>query len=194
MAPHDPVKTARNELIETMKGQLRVLLPQVLKETGIQGEASLNAKIGGKAAHFINLRDEVISSPDQYRSLFLQGFESCLSTGPYENAYDRLYQTLKASAAAQEYLMLFVNRSYLKHYDELSKKRPNVEEAEVWIGQNKADYGILVCPRFHKGQWENDKSEIRHFKPLYWTIGHVLATGFVIPGKNQKIPFNDAEA
>lgn len=73
------------------------------------------------------------------------------------------------------------------------KGRP-FEEAEIWIGQNSADYGLLVTPRFANGNWENDKSEIRHFKPRYWTIGHVLETGLVIPGKNSTIPFADVDS
>ncbi len=38
-------------------------------------------------------------------------------------------------------------------------------------------------PRFANGQCENDKSEIRHFPHRYFSIGHVLATGLVIPGR-----------
>ena len=33
------------------------------------------------------------------------------------------------------------------------------------------------------------RSEIRRFAPLYWSIGHVLETGFVIPGRNDRIMF-----
>ena len=75
----------------------------------------------------------------------------------------------------------------------LYKMRPQVQEAEVWIGENNADYGLLVSPRFANGQWENDKSEIRHFQKRYFSIGHVLATGLVIPGKDAKITFNNVE-
>jgi hypothetical protein len=50
-----------------------------------------------------------------------------------------------------------------------------------------------VTPRFAKGEWENDRSEIRHFKPWYWTIGHVLKTGLVVPGKNSKMPFSTVD-
>ena len=39
------------------------------------------------------------------------------------------------------------------------------------------------------GEWENDVSEIRHFKPNYWTIGHVLETGLVVPHSPQRIEF-----
>jgi hypothetical protein len=56
VAKRDPNKTARNKRIASMKERLRELLPKVLKETGIDSEASLNAKIGGKADEFIDLK------------------------------------------------------------------------------------------------------------------------------------------
>ena len=56
-----------------MKERLRTLLPIVLAETGIHDEASLNAKIGGKAQDFIDLKNEVIHSPEHYASLYLDG-------------------------------------------------------------------------------------------------------------------------
>jgi len=194
VAKRDPNKTARNKRIAAMKERLRALLPQVLKETGIGGEASLNAKIGGKADEFIDLKNEVITSPEHYASLYLDGFKGSLSTTGFRTSYDEMYNQFNRSKAAQEYLLLFLERSYLKHFDELSKKRPSVAEAEIWIGQNAADYGLLVTPRFAKGEWENDKSEIRHFKPAYWTIGHVLETGLVIPGKDKRMPFPNVDA
>lgn len=63
----------------------------------------------------------------------------------------------------------------------------------MWIGQEKANYGLLVTPRFQNGVWENDKSEIRKFDHGYWTIGHVLKTGIVIPGMDKVFKFNDFE-
>jgi len=90
-------------------------------------------------------------------------------------------------------LRLFVTRTFLRNCDALSKARPRVEEAEIWIGQNNASYGILVTPRFKNEAWENDKSEIRHFKPKYWTVGHIMETGFVIPDEDDRIEFEDVE-
>jgi hypothetical protein len=102
-------------------------------------------------------------------------------------------QYLRKSDAFKEYLLLFLKRSYLKHYDELAKLRPHVTDAIIWIGQENANYGLAVTPRFVGGQWENDKSEIRAFKHGYWTIGHVMETGLVIPGRNRRFEFNDVE-
>ena len=73
MAKRDPNKTARNKRIEAMKVQLRALLPAALTETGLDSEAPLNAKIGGKADEFIDLKNEVITSPEHYASIISTG-------------------------------------------------------------------------------------------------------------------------
>jgi hypothetical protein len=139
------------------------------------------------------LKNEVINSSEEYISLWLEGFKGHLSTTGYKTSYDNLYDTIKASPAFQDYLYKLLQGSYLKHYDELSKVRPAVSQAAIWIGENNADYGLLVTPRFGKHGWENDKSEIRHFKPRYWSVGHVLQSGLVIPDKNKTISFNTVE-
>jgi hypothetical protein len=100
---------------------------------------------------------------------------------------------VKNEKKVQKWLKLFLTRTYLRNYDALSKARPRVEDAEIWIGQKNASYGIFVTPRFNGGKWENDKSEIRHFKAKYWTIGHIVATGFVIPDENERIQFKDID-
>ena len=162
------------------------MLPIVLKETGLTSEASLNATIGNKTDFVINLKSEVINSPEHYVLLWRDGFQAQMS-GSSGGAFHAFFDMVKKSPALKVYLDTFLRRSYLNHYDELYKTRPRTEEAEVWIGQNNADYGLLVSPRFANDDWENDESEIRHFQPRYWTIGHVLATGLVIPGNQASL-------
>lgn len=196
MGKRDPIKTARNRKIKEMKDQLRALLPNVLAETGIQSESSLNALIGGKAADFIDLHHEVILSADAYVNLYLRGFKASLSPpGPFANNHRRNYEILKASPAAQEYCLLFLRRAFLKHYEELVRVRPHLDQSQIWIGQNNADYGLLITPRWNKirKDWENDRSEIRHFPKDYWTIGHVLETGLVVSGDPDKVEFHDVD-
>jgi hypothetical protein len=192
MASRDPRKTARNKLIFEMQAELRGLLPRVLQETKFASETTLNATIGHKTDRVIDLKNQVINSPEQYVELWTEGFQKKLNDG--DTPFVSFFEKVKRSPALQEYLDTFLRRSYLKHYDELYKTRPKVEEAELWIGQNNADYGLLVSPRFARGQWENDKSEIRHFRHRYFTIGHVVATGLVIPDKKEIMPFADVEA
>ena len=68
-------KTARNRLIQAMKIKLRDLLPEVLRDSGINGEASLNAKLGSRNDDFFNLKDDVINSGDQFSSQWLHGLK-----------------------------------------------------------------------------------------------------------------------
>jgi len=199
MGPRDPIKTARNRKVAEMKLQLRELLPQVLNETKISSESSLNAIIGGKAAEFIDLHHEVILSSEAYVELYLRGFKKAISESPhledgsYSSNHQRNFALIRSSKAAQKYFLLFLRRSYLNHYEELTRIRPRLEESQIWIGQNNADYGLFITPRFKNGEWENDRSEIRHFPKLYWTIGHVLQSGLVVPHSSDRISFHSIE-
>ncbi|MGN7100318.1 topoisomerase [Ralstonia holmesii] len=192
MAKRDPNKTARNRMIASIKLKLRDLLPDVLDEIGLEGEQSLNATIGSKNDEFFDLKNDVIHSQEEFVSRWLDGLKrSALEDGV--DAHLWIWKRLKKFKKFREYTVLFLKRSYLKHFDELSKSRPEVEEAELWIGQENANYGLLVSPRFKNGRWENDKSEIRSFKKAYWTIGHVMTTGLVIPGKDKIFKFSDVD-
>jgi len=195
MAKRDPEKTARNKVIAGLTAHLKALLPDVLAETGIKSGYSLHGLYGGKFADYIDIKNEVIHSPVHFIALYLEGFKKKAEESRTGSSHQRNLEILRNSSKLQEYLFVFLERTYLRNLEALSKKRPRVEEAAIWIGQNNADYGLLVTPRFNHGagQWENDRSEIRHFVPLYWSIGHVLETGLVIPGRDKKIMFRGPE-
>lgn len=192
MAKRDPEKSARNRIIAKIKEELRALLPSVLHETGAFSELSLNAKIGSKHDEFFDLKNEVIHSQDEFVNKWLKGLKAASNTFD-GGSYNWLLENIKESPAFKKYLILFLKRSYLKRFEELSKNRPEQAESELWIGQENANYGLLVTPRFNGESWENDKSEVRKFKHAYWTIGHVLETGLVVPGKNKRFKFNDLD-
>ena len=192
MLKRDPNKTARNRLILRFKEDLRGLLPAVLKETRLTDEAVLNATLGSKNGEFIDLRNDVILSSEQFVNKWLTALKASALEEP-DSSVGWIWKTLKRRPNFRKYTLLFLERSYLNHFDELSKHRPSIEGSELWIGQKNANYGIFVTPRFAKGQWENDKSEIRALKVPYFTIGHILETGLVIPGKDKRITFPDVE-
>ncbi len=76
MAKRDPDKTARNRIIAAIKAKLRTLLPQVLKDTGYESEASLNAIIGSKHDDFFDLKHDVVPSHEQFVMHWLTGYVS----------------------------------------------------------------------------------------------------------------------
>lgn len=193
MAKRNPETTEINKAINELTAQLREIQDEVLKVTGFENIFSLHGKIGGKFDQFIDIKNEIIDSPEHFISLWLEGYNNdLLKRGEYveQSSLYETYRLLQKHTIFKDYLFIFLKRVYLRNYDALSKKRPLIEDSEIYIGQNNAIYGILITPRFN-GSWENDKSEIRHFKKPYWSIGHILETGFVIPGKNDKITFKD---
>lgn len=192
MAKRDPDKSARNRIIKRIKTELRDLLPDVLKDTGLASEASLNATIGSKNDEFFDFKNEVINTLEEFINKWLKGLKARMNSY-HSPSLEWILDNAKKHKSFKKYLMLFLERSYLNHFEELPKNRPNPAQSELWIGQTNADYGLLVTPRFKDGIWENDKSEIRAFKQGYWTIGHVMETGLVIPGKNKTFKFGDID-
>lgn len=196
MSKRDLNKTARNKAINNMKEELRKLLPFVLKETDRESEASVNAFIGHKAEFFLDLKHDVIKSPEEYVSRWLQGLSKQLENGA-QGAIISIHDHLKDARKPnfRKYCELFLRRSFLKHYDELSKTRPHETNAHYWFGLNDAHHGIFITPRYNSAQeWENDQSEIRTFSELYWSIGHMLKTGVCFQGEKRNYNFPDLDS
>lgn len=196
----------RNEQIDMLTDKINTLLPGILNRYAFSQvdpsdfksqQLSLNAKIGGKHKTYMNVTDDVITSADEFVSLWFQGMMNHIRTvdeGREEmRAAYQFQQLLVSDQELMTYTILFLKRTYLRNYYSLSKRRPKKEEAALWIGQKNANYGILITPRFKNGAWENDVSEIRHFQPDYWTIGHIMKTGFVIPNVPDTIKFSSVE-
>src|SRR4051812_46555778 len=74
MAKRDAAKTARNKEIERLTAEIDALTEDVLSLTGYKNIHSLNATYGGKHAEYIDINNEVIDTPEQFVSLYLQGF------------------------------------------------------------------------------------------------------------------------
>tara|TARA_R110000868_G_scaffold411617_1_gene706244 strand:- start:327057 stop:327908 length:852 start_codon:yes stop_codon:yes gene_type:complete len=94
----------------------------------------------------------------------------------------------------QEYVDNAIESSFLKHFDHYSRPKPHPEKI-LWLGQNNAEYGLLITPRYNKvlEVWENDQSEVRKARFVYYTVGHVLSSGLCVPDKDQRIEFETAK-
>lgn len=193
----------RKEKIERLSAELSALLPRILQrytfcpyspENLKSQEMSLNAKIGGKYNTYMDITNTVITSADEFAALWFSGMlEHIRNVDKGREATRAAYQFQQMLAADPEllrYTVLFLKRTYFKHYYSVSKKRPSADDAELWIGPKNACYGIFVTPRYKNGKWENDISEIRHFRRDYWTVGHIMETGLVIPDRPEKIEFS----
>ena len=188
-------KETRYKREKELTNELNDILPQVLSVTGYKNQLSLNAKIGGKHDQFCDVRNSVIETTDQFIALWLEGLMNyCneLHKKDISKVYE-LLEYMQGYEVVMEYVQKFLERTFLKHYEELTKVKPKPADSIIWIGQQNANYGLLVSPRFKNGNWENDGSEVRKFKPDYFTIGHVLKTGLVIPFENEIMEFSSID-
>ena len=198
MANRDPFQTAINKRDKEITEKLKNLLPIVLKTTGIESVHSLHGTIGHKNEYFIDVRNDIIYSEEEYVTMWLSGLHNAVANIPKvfrdnDNSKYVIYKLIKKNQDFRDYLYLFLQRTYLRNIIAYTKAKPKIEESEIWIGQNHANYGILITPRFNGFNWENDKSEIRHFKEKYWSIGHVLATGLMVPFSKDSFQFKTIE-
>jgi hypothetical protein len=91
-------------------------------------------------------------------------------------------------------MRLFHERNFYRYHLARTRKKPSEDLWELWVGQTKMDYGLLITPRYVEAAgWENDVSEIRHVKFDYWTIGHVLTTGLVTTDEDEPMMFESAK-
>jgi len=167
MAMRDPNKTAKNKMIDNMTEQLRILLPRVLAETGLHSVGSLHGKYGGKFVEYMNTRTDVIRSPEEFISKYLHGLQqrAHLSASAKGNL-----DLLRQSAGLRQYLYIFLARTYYRQSDALGRIRPdNDDQALIWFGQERQNYGLFITPRFNftENQWENEGSEIKFFPKLW---------------------------
>lgn len=207
MASRDPNKTARNKQIKAIKERKRLILNEVIEELARVGysqydsEPSINAFIGGKIYEYIDIRSQSIYDPYTFTSLYLTGlkrkYDECIERGS-DGSHVRLYESLnnKENENFRLYVKMFLNQSFLKHYSEHVKKKPNGVNAEYWFGPNADVFGLLVSPRYNEDieRWENDGSEVRKFSKPYWTLGHLVEVGLCYIDENRTRTFDNIDS
>lgn len=165
---------------------------------------SINAYIGAVYQNYMNIKQVSIATPDEFKSLYFSGWLKEIQR--LSNIYSQagcckkiednpvciLFNYFINDARINKYITLFLERSFFKRVREYSRVKPDLEEI-LWIGDNRKILGIGITPRFRNGIWENDKSEVRKTSYNYWTIGHILDTGLLIPERNEKIVFANIE-
>jgi hypothetical protein len=91
----------------------------------------------------------------------------------------------------KKYIFYFLERNYYKKFEERIRSKPNDNLWGLWFGENNLMWGLFIAPIFRNGEWVNDKSEIRKVDFEYWTIGHLIKTGLIIPNEAEPYTFRD---
>jgi hypothetical protein len=189
--------------IEELTADLKSREERVLEITG-RSLGSFHGVIGGKYNNYIDSVRQNFLSPEQFITEWESGALRIAKERDHDEltkyghafqntAVHRIIRFLK-KPLVREYMRLFHERNFYRYYEARTREKPSEDLWEVWIGQTRMEYGLLITPRYVEDEgWENDVSEIRHVKFDYWTIGHVLTTGLVTPDEEEPMSFSSAK-
>lgn len=157
---------------------------------------SMHNTIGSKNNTFVDsIRTEFLN-PRDFKAQWIKGlcdqYGERIYPGPNGN-YQYIILEMMKYPVCSNYIDLFLERNFYRNVKERKRYKPNESLWEIWFGSNPLFWGIMISPAFRNNQWTNDVSEIRRAKYEYWTIGHILNTGIVVPQNPQPNVFTDVE-
>lgn len=147
---------------------------------------SLHATIGCRMNGFIKMKTNSYTSVEELLDTYYLNLS--------ETPDDIVYKFLQDKECCQ-YFEIFMKRYFEKNKNELIKIKPTEKMYELWFGDNKHCYGLLITPTYREiypekvMRWENDQSEIRKVKFRYWSVAHILETGIITYNATKKIEF-----
>lgn len=181
-------KIERDITAELKKRQLNVLA-EYSKIKGAESPlGSLHGTIALNKAHNLDLVHGMWPTYEDYLSSWLSGLKDIIASGRAP-----MMKEIFKVQAIREYILLFLERDFYKHYKVRVKQKPQENLWSIWFGSSNFTWGLLIAPRFIDDQWENKPALVRKVAFDYWTIGHVLTTGFVDPENDKLYQFRDLD-
>ncbi|GHB56234.1 topoisomerase II [Persicitalea jodogahamensis] len=178
------------ELDEQFTKELEGMLPEVLHKFSIEkGKEcsihSLHGTIGSKNNTYVDSVHTQFSDPNDFKAKWIKGFIEYVG----EKRYTPLRNLLKDSTF-RKYTLTFLERNFYRNLLERTRSKPNENLWSIWFGSGKFFWGLIIAPVLKFDGWTNDISEIRRANFMYWTIGHVIATGLIDPENNELYTFS----
>ena len=178
-------ETTLAELEAAITNDLAALQTEALKRYGAitgrnQSLHSFHATIGGKNNTYVDSVRTEFSDFRDFLAQWLYGLR-CAASGQAPSAAALRIARLLQDDLLQKYTFLFLERNFYRNYHERTRFKPDASLWRLWFGSNSLVWGLIIAPVLRKGEWTNDKSEMRRARYSYWTIGHVLEVGLVDP-------------
>ncbi|MDL2212927.1 hypothetical protein LJC72_05770 [Bacteroides sp. OttesenSCG-928-D19] len=193
-------KDSTNEL-QAMQDNVLQKASNILERNVIL--SSLHGIIGGKNNNYV---DCVRTQFWDFEDFFMQWIKGLSDTFEKEkelylkwhqtiNIHDkssfRIVRLLKEEDIFQ-YTRKFLERNFYRNIKERTRTKPDESLWEIWFGYELV-YGLMIAPEQTTNGWRIDKSEIRRTDYNYWTIGHILHTGFIDAKLNKPYQFTKIE-
>lgn len=157
---------------------------------------SLHSTIGGKNNTFVDsIRTEFMNAND-FKAQWLEGlfnkYEGKIFSGP-NGEYQYIILEMMKYSVCKRYIDRFLERTFYRYLRDRKRYKPDENLWEIWFGKNPLFWGLMISPVYRQGKWLNDVSEMRRVNYEYWTVGHILTTGIIVPGNPQPYKFNDLQ-
>lgn len=157
----------------------------------------LHAIMGSKNNIFVDSVRMQFSDPNDFIARWLNGLIEQSGHKTRTNKYGRTHKyiliELLQNDLFRQYTFRFLERNFYRNLKERTRYKPNEILWRFWFGDNKLPWGLVIAPAFRNNEWTNDVSEIRRVDYKYWTIGHVLNTGFIDPDSDDLYSFRDLD-
>lgn len=141
---------------------------------------SLNSILSNFKDHVTDIKNKRYNGFKGCYGSFMDDFEHGL-----QQIEDEFYCGIWKNQTLKEYMILFLEYNFYNQLNERLIVKPDRKLYEIHMGKNRTAgkkniRSLYITPRFREGRWENDESEIRRVKFVFYTIGHLLSTGLVM--------------
>lgn len=177
------------------------------KFEAINGPSSLHkmhAHIGRNNNTFVDSVRMQFQSPENFIARWLSGLTNEINENKIEIRKRRIFGDRKRTIDLlplmlqdpflKEYIYLFLERNFYRNFDERIRAKPEECLWQLWFGPGNLFWGLFISPANRQGEWTNDKSQMRRESYHYWTIGHAMYTGLLVPDSTEPMHFNSVDS
>lgn len=140
--------------------------PSIKKEKAI---LSLNAKVGSKATRYADIKTKQFLSAETYRDEWLHG--------ALESNDHHMIELLKNNVL-REYIILFLERSFLKNEKKYRKIKIENIDRELYLGKNNCVIGVFIAPN-KDSIWHSYCLKGLSVKYTYLSLGQLVYEGYL---------------
>ena len=167
-----------DEKMKSMSNQVVSIYLNICHDPSIKKEKailSLNAKVGSKATRYANIETKKFLSAEAYRDEWLHG--------ALESNDHHMIELLKNNIL-REYIILFLERSFLKNEKKYRKIKLESTDRELYLGKNDCVIGVFIAPRKSNEIWHSYKLKGLSVRYKYLSLGQLVYEGY-LKGKIQ---------
>ncbi|MEY2333228.1 hypothetical protein [Acidithiobacillus ferrianus] len=193
------IQLKEEEISERLKGMRDEALRRFEAINGPSSLHKFHAHIGRNNNTFVDSVRMQFQSSDDFIARWLDGLRVEVLQNREVIARRRRFGGMKRTVELipemlqdeflRNYIYLFLERNFYRNFVGRVRAKPEECLWQLWFGPGNLSWGLFISPAHRLGEWTNDKSQMRREPYHYWTIGHVMETGLVVPDSEEPMTF-----